>query len=276
MISFVGAGPGADDLLTLRAVDRLSSADVIVWASSLVSEAVLRHAPPAAKVYDSATMTLEDVLAVYASTPSSSRIIRLHSGDPSVYGAIHEQILWCIENERAFEIVPGVTSLSAAAAVLGCELTVPRISQSIVISRLPGRTAVSMPERETIASFASHGTTLAVFLSGARPKELQQALLAEGSGYDPSTPVAIVTRATWPDEVVTRTTLGEMASTMRSRHSKLTTLVLIGPALAAPGRAEGAEATRSHLYSPSFAHRFRRRSKPGTTAGVPSRHAATK
>ena len=150
MISFVGAGPGAADLITLRGRDRLAAADVVVWASSLVPEALLAHARPGVTVLDSKAMTLEDVLAVYAAHPASA-IVRLHSGDPAVYGAIQEQIDWCVANERDFEIVPGVSSLGAAAAALGRELTIPRLSQSVVLTRLGGRTAASMPPRESIA-----------------------------------------------------------------------------------------------------------------------------
>ena len=201
MISFVGAGPGAPDLITLRGRDRLATAHVVVWASSLVPGSLLDHAPPTAEVHDSAGMTLEDVLGVYATHPDA-RIVRLHSGDPAVYGAIQEQIDWCVAHERDFEIVPGVSSLSAAAAALGRELTIPTVAQSVVLTRLGGRTASSMPERESVAAFAAHGATMAVFLSAARPVELQRELLAAGSGYSADTPAAVVARASWPDEQV--------------------------------------------------------------------------
>ena len=276
MISFVGAGPGAPDLITLRGAARLANADVVVWASSLVPDSLLDHAPPGVELHDSAGMTLEDVLDVYAAHPSSA-IVRLHSGDPSIYGAIFEQIRWCIEARRDFEIVPGVSSLGAAAALLGVELTVPRIAQSVVMTRLPGRTAASMPERETVEAFAAHGTTMAIFLSGARPAQLQEALLAGGTGFDPATPAAVVVRASWPDEVVARTTVGSLAATMASMDSRLTALILVGPALGAlaganPGPDEpggSAGAGRSHLYSPEYPHRFRRRSANGSTSGRP-------
>lgn len=263
MISFVGAGPGAADLLTLRGRDRLAAADVVVWASSLVPEEVLTHCGPGVELHDSASMTLEDVLAVYERWGDDAAIVRLHSGDPSVYGAIQEQIDWCLAAGRAFEIVPGVSSVSAAAATLRRELTIPTVSQSVVLTRLAGRTRASMPEREGVAEFARHGATMAVFLSAARPRELQDELLADGSGYSPDTPAAIVVRATWPDEQVVLTTVGRLADALDATGARTTVLVVVGPALA------GA-APRSHLYSPAYAHSFRRRSLPGTTTGRPA------
>jgi len=265
VISFVGAGPGAADLITLRGRDRLAAADVVVWASSLVPEAILTHARPGAAVHDSAAMTLEDVLAVYAGA-SDAAIVRLHSGDPSVYGAIGEQIEWCVVNERDFEIVPGVSSLAAAAAAVGRELTQPGVAQSVVLTRLAGRTAASMPAGESVAAFAAHGATMAVFLSAARPLELGAELLAAGSAYTADTPAVIVARASWPDERVVVSTVGGLAEDLAALGTKTTVLVLVGPALAPPAQGTA----RSHLYSPGFAHMFRRRSVPGTTAGRPA------
>lgn len=266
LVSFVGAGPGAPDLLTLRGLDRLRRADVAIWASSLVSEDLLAHLPPGTPCYDSASMTLEDVLRVYAEHPDE-RVVRLHSGDPSLYGAIQEQIDWCETQRRPYEIVPGVSSLGAAAAALGHELTVPGVSQSVVCTRVPGRTAASMPAAESLAAFAATGCTLAAFLSGARPQELLRGLLAEGSAYDATTPAAVVVRASWPDEQVRRTTLGELGDTLAATGATRTLLVLVGEALAASSASGG---RRSNLYSPAFAHAFRRRSAPGTTAGRPA------
>ena len=261
MISFVGAGPGAPDLLTLRARDRLAAADAVVWASSLVPEAVLEHVRPGAAVHDSAAMTLEDVLSVYAAAGPGAAVVRLHSGDPSVYGAIQEQIDWCRANGRAFEIVPGVSSLGAAAAAVGRELTVPGVAQAVVMTRLGGRTSASMPEGQSVAGFASAGATMAVFLSAARPAELAAELLTPASAYTPRTPAAIVVRASQPEEQVVATTVGHLADDLAATGARTTALVLVGPALD-PGPA-----ARSHLYDPGFAHGFRRRSRPGTTAG---------
>lgn len=263
MISFVGAGPGAPDLLTLRGADRVRHAEIVVWASSLVPEAVLSHCGPDAVRHDSAVMTLEDVLAVYAAAGEDARIVRLHSGDPSVFGAIQEQLDWCLANERSVEIVPGVSSVSAAAAALGRELTVPSLSQSVVLTRLAGRTAASMRPGEGVAAFAPAGVTMAVFLSGARPDELQAELL---TGYDPATPAAVLSRVTWPDEQIVRTTVAELAEAIRTTGATRTVLVLVGDAL-----GTDPVPARSRLYAPEHSTVFRLRSRPGSTAGRPSR-----
>jgi precorrin-4/cobalt-precorrin-4 C11-methyltransferase len=265
MISFVGAGPGAADLITLRGAERLAHAEVVIWASSLVPEAVLQHCAADATVHDSATMTLEDVIAVYGAHPERTRIARLHSGDPSIYGAIFEQIDWCRSMGRAYEIVPGVSSLAGAAAALGQELTQPGVAQSVVLTRLGGRTQASMPPGESVAAFAAHRPTLAVFLSAARPEELADELLAPGSGYDPGTPAAIVVRATWPDERIIRTTVGDLAGDLRATGATMTVLVLVGDAL-----ADDPTGRRSHLYAPGYSTAYRLRSRPGSTAGRPS------
>ena len=265
MISFVGAGPGAPDLITVRGARRLADAAVVVWASSLVPEALLGHCRPGADVHDSATMTLEDVLAVYAAHADSTPIVRLHSGDPSVYGAIGEQIDWCLAHERSWEIVPGVSAMSAAAAAAGRELTVPGTSQSVVLTRLSGRTSASMPAREGVAAFAPYGATMAVFLSGARPDELQSELLSPASAYGPDTPAVIVVRATWPDEQVVRTTVGRLADDLRATGATMTLLVLVGEAL-----ADAPVPRRSHLYEPTYTTAYRLRSTDGTTTGRPS------
>ena len=265
MISFVGAGPGAPDLITLRGAARLAKADVVVWAGSLVPEAVLGHCRPGVEVHDSATMTLEDVLEVYAAHTDQTRIVRLHSGDPAVYGAIAEQMDWCLSEGRSFEIVPGVSSVGAAAAALARELTIPGISQSVVLTRLAGRTAASMPDGEGVAAFAPHGATMAVFLSAARPDELAAELLTPGSGYGADTPAAIVVRASWPDEVVVRTTVARLADDLRATGATMTALVLIGEAL-----ADRPVLQRSHLYEPSYTTAYRLRSATGSTEGRPS------
>jgi precorrin-4/cobalt-precorrin-4 C11-methyltransferase len=266
VISFVGAGPGAPDLITIRGADRLARADVVVWASSLVPEALLSHCAPSAVVHDSKTMTLEDVLAVYRDHPAA-RIVRLHSGDPTLYGAIQEQIDWCMREERAFEIVPGVSSLAAAAALAQRELTVPGLAQSVILTRVPGRTATSMPERESIGRFAAHGATMAVFLSAAHPGELAHELLAPGSAYTPDTPALIVIRASWPDERVVATTVGRLAGELDAAGATMTVLVLVGDTL----RAGGDATARSHLYDPAFTHSYRLRSASGSTVGRASR-----
>ena len=265
MISFVGAGPGAPDLITLRGADRLARADVVIWASSLVSAAMLEHCRPGTEIRDSATMTLEDVVGVYERHPDDTPIVRLHSGDPSIYGAIGEQIDWCLSNGRSWEIVPGVSSTAAAAAALGRELTQPGVAQSVVLTRLAGRTKASMPPNQSVRDYTPHAATMAVFLSAARPDELEAELRAPGSGYQDDTPAAIVIRATWPDERIIRTTVGRLAAELRAAGTTLTVLVLVGDAL-----ADGPVARRSHLYAPSHTTAYRLRSRRGSTAGRPS------
>lgn len=256
MISFIGAGPGAADLLTLRGAKLLAEADVVIWAASLVSKDVLDHCKPSAEIHDSKSMTLEEITAVFEAHPDAA-IARLHSGDPSVYGAISEQIGWCVDHDRCYEIVPGVSSLGAAAAAVGRELTVPGVSQSVVMTRLAHRTKASMPASEGVAQFARHGATMAVFLSAARPEELQEELLGIESRYSPDTPAVIAWKVSWPDERLVHTTVGGLAEEIRSLGARATVLVLIGQVLGDPdeGRPQGAR--HAHVYAAGYAHSFR-------------------
>jgi precorrin-4/cobalt-precorrin-4 C11-methyltransferase len=183
MISFVGAGPGAADLITLRGAQRLAGARVVIWASSLVPQAVLDHCDDGVEVHDSATMTLEDVLAVYERHDEDAPIVRLHSGDPSLYGAIGEQVAWCRTHDRPWEIVPGVTSVSAAAAVAGHELTLPGISQSVVVTRLPGRTAASMPAASDGDATPDGSVTATQEHSGGAAVAAQGGRVGSGGGW---------------------------------------------------------------------------------------------
>jgi precorrin-4/cobalt-precorrin-4 C11-methyltransferase len=253
-VAFVGAGPGAPDLLTLRAVRVLGEADVVIWARSLVDEAILEHAGADAEILPSDDRTLEDVVAIYARAARDGlRVARVHSGDPTLYGALHEQLAACRRLGLNVEIVPGVSSLAGAAAALGQEITVPDVSQTVILTRRATRT--SMPSNETIADLARHGTTMALFLSVRRPRELQAELL-EG-GYAPETPCAVVYRASWPDEVVVRCELRELGDAIRGAKITTQALVLIGPALDG-----AAEAGRSHVYDPGYGHRFRPLGRP--------------
>jgi precorrin-4/cobalt-precorrin-4 C11-methyltransferase len=244
---FVGAGPGAPDLVTLRAARVIAEADVVIWAASLVRPEVLAHARADADVYDSSAMTLEQVAAVYDRVAAEHlTVARVHSGDPSLWSAVGEQIALCDARDLDWEIVPGVSSLGAAAAALGRELTVPEVAQSVILTRMP--TATPMPAGEDIRAFAAHGTTMALFLSAKRGKRLQAELLA--GGYPPATPCAVVYRATWPDEAVWTCQLDQLAATLRTAGVVRHTLVLVGRALTAGG-------TRSHLYAPDFHHASR-------------------
>lgn len=250
MISFVGAGPGAPDLITLRGAQRLAAADIVIWAASLVPDVLLEHCRRDAILHDSKTMTLDDVCAVYAACPDAA-IVRLHSGDPTIYSAIGEQIAWCQQHDRRYEIVPGVSSMTATAALAGCELTIPGVAQSVVLTRLASGTRASMPDRETIEAYAATGATMAVFLSVTHVVGLAERLLGDGTAYTPDTPVVVGRRVSWPDEQLLRTTIGAMATDVRAAGFDATTLFLIGPALA------GATEQRSHVYAPSYATRFR-------------------
>ncbi len=246
---FIGAGPGAPDLLTIRGARLIGEADVVIWARSLVNEGVLEHASPCAEIIESTTIPLEGVRGIYERAAAEDlRVARIHSGDPSIYGAVLEQIELCEELGLQWEILPGVSSLGAAAAAIGRELTVPEISQSVILTRRASRTP--MPDGEDIRSFASHGTTMAIFLSAARPRALQRELL-EG-GYPPDTPCAVVYRASWPDERIIECKLEELGDRIREAGFTRQALILVGPGLAAGG-------TRSHLYSPHFSHMFRKK-----------------
>jgi precorrin-4/cobalt-precorrin-4 C11-methyltransferase len=248
-VTFVGAGPGAADLITVRGAEAIGHADVVVWAASLVHPDVLRYAGPGAEIVDSAELTLESTVDIYRRAAADGlHVVRLHSGDPSLWGALQEQLDACTALGLATEVVPGVSAFSAAAAAVQRELTVPEVAQSVVLTRLGGG-KTPMPERESVAEFARHGTTMAVFLSAARTRQLVEEL-SEG-GYPPQTPVVVAYRVSWPDELVLHATLETLAETVRAHKLWKHTLFLVGPALAAAG-------TRSHLYHPGHFHGFRR------------------
>jgi precorrin-4/cobalt-precorrin-4 C11-methyltransferase len=248
-VVFVGAGPGAADLLTLRAAAAIAAADVVIWASSLVSEDVLQHARPDARIVDSAAVPLETVVALYEEAAArGTTIARIHSGDPALWGAMQEQLDRAVSLGLDVEVIPGVSSFSAAAAAIGRELTIPEVAQSVVLTRLEGG-KTPMPPRESVREFAAHGTTMALFLSAARSGQLQEELLA--GGYGPETPCVVAYRVTWDDELIVRCRLAELTATVREHKLWKHTLVLVGPALEAGG-------TRSHLYHPGHFHGFRR------------------
>ncbi len=246
---FVGAGPGAADLLTLRAARVIGAADIVVWAASLVHEDVLQHARAGAEIVDSAKLPLEGVRPLYERALRDRLVVaRIHSGDPALWGAVQEQREICDELGLAHETVPGVSAFSAAAAVAHRELTVPEVAQSVVLTRLGGG-KTPMPPREEVREFARHGTTMALFLSAARSGQLQAELL-EG-GYDADTPCLVAYRVTWPDELVVRCRLADLESTVKEHKLWKHTLVLVGQSLEAGG-------TRSHLYHPGHFHGHRR------------------
>lgn len=247
MIHFVGAGSGAPDLITLRGKTYLEQADVIIYAGSLVNPALLAYAKPDCRIYNSAEMTLREVLAVMEQAEAAGQAtVRLHTGDPCLYGAIREQMDGLRERGIAFDVCPGVSSFCGAAAALRAEYTLPGVSQSVVITRMAGRTAV--PERESIRSFAAHGATMVIFLSTGLLRELSGEL--EAGGYSADTPAAIVYKATWPEEKVLRCTVGTLFETAEKNGVYKTALIVVGHCLAG-------EYELSCLYDESFSTEFR-------------------
>lgn len=249
MIYFIGAGPGAADLITVRGAELLKKADVIIYAGSLVNPALLDYAKESCKIYNSAKMTLEEVTSVMKEN-KEKEVVRLHTGDPCIYGAIREQMDILNREEMKYVSVPGVSSFIGAAAALNAEYTLPNVSQTVILTRMAGRTPV--PEKEEISKLASHGATMVVFLTSTMLAELSERLI-EG-GYAPDSPAAIVYKATWPDEKVVRTTVKEIAKAAEENGINKMALIMVGGFL-------GSEYERSKLYDPSFTHLFREASK---------------
>ena len=246
-VMIVGAGPGAPDLLTLRAASAIAAAEVLVWTDSLINPQIAALAPEGCERIRTSTLTLEEVLAVVVERARAGRrVVRLHDGDPCLYGALAEQICRLADAGIAVDVVPGLSAYQATAAALGQELTIPGLVQTIVLSRAGGRTGV--PERESLERLAALGASLCLYLSARHVEEVQQELLRH---YPPETPVAIGYRVSWPDQWLTVVPLEAMAATSRERELIRTTLYIVSPALAAAGE------TRSLLYSPSHNHLFR-------------------
>ena len=251
MVHFVGAGPGAPDLITLRGAELLKQADVIIYAGSLVNPALLELARADCEIHNSAKMTLEQVIAVMKQAEAAGRTtVRLHTGDPCVYGAIREQMDALDELGIAYDDVPGVSSFCGAAAALRAEYTRPGVSQSGIITRLAGRTPV--PEAESLASMASHGASMAVFLSSGMLGGVQEELLK--GAYTEDTPAALVYKATWPEEKTVRCTVGTLAQAGEAHGISKTALVLVGNFLDSPYE-------KSKLYDPTFTTEFREASR---------------
>ena len=249
MVHFVGAGSGAADLITLRGKRFLEEADVIIYAGSLVNPQLLEYAREDCKIFNSAKMTLEEVLEViFQAEEEGKTTVRLHTGDPCLYGAIREQMDVLDEKGIAYDYCPGVSSFSGAAAALNLEYTLPNVSQSVIITRMAGRTPV--PEKESIESFAAHQATMVVFLSTGMLEELSRRLI-EG-GYKPDTPAAIVYKATWEDEKKFVCTVGTLAQTAKENHITKTALMIIGDVVSHNSY------DRSLLYHPEFTTEFRK------------------
>ncbi len=248
MVHFVGAGPGAPDLITLRGAELLRRADVVIYAGSLVNPELLKLCRDDCLIFNSASMTLEEVLEVMRSAEAEGRTtVRLHTGDPSVYGAIREQMDALEQGRIPFTLTPGVSSFCGAAAAAKAEYTLPGISQTVILTRMAGRTPV--PEQESITSLAAHGSSMVVFLSAGMLTELQTELLK--GAYTEATPAALVYKASWPEEKVLHCTVGTLAETGRKNGIRKTALVLVGDFL-------GTEYERSRLYDPGFHTEYRR------------------
>ncbi len=251
MIRFVGAGPGAPDLLTLRGAELLARADCVIYAGSLVNPALLGLTKPGCALFNSAEMTLEQVIAqMEAQEALHHETVRLHTGDPSLYGAIREQMDALDARGIPYDVVPGVSSLSGAAAALQVEYTIPGVNQTVIVTRMAGRTPV--PAGQDIASLAAHGAAMVIFLSAGMLGALQAELLR--GAYAEETPAALVYKATWPEERLLRCRLGDLAAVGREAGVRRTALVLVGDFLRQAGE-------RSRLYDPTFSTGYREAEK---------------
>lgn len=245
MIYFIGAGPGAVDLITVRGQRLLQKADMVIYAGSLVNRELLNYCRKDCKILDSAKLTLDEVIDAFVSADGEDKIIvRLHTGDPSIYGAIREQMDMLDSRGLKYDVVPGVSSLNAAAAALKAEYTLPGVSQTVIVTRMAGRTAV--PAGESIRSLAAHQATMIMFLSAGMLARLCAELIA--GGYSPDTPAAMVYKASWPEQAVVRGTLATLPELGRAYNQ--TALVLVGDFL-------GDEYLKSRLYAPDFSHGYR-------------------
>ncbi|MCI8982831.1 MAG: precorrin-4 C(11)-methyltransferase [Hungatella sp.] len=248
MVYFVGAGPGAPDLITVRGQKWIRQADVVIYAGSLVNPELLRETKEGCQVYDSARMTLEQVAEVILEAEHKGKTtVRLHTGDPCLYGAIREQMDILDQENIAYEVCPGVSSFCAAAAALDMEYTLPGVSQSVVITRMAGRTPV--PDRESIAAFAAHKATMVIFLSAGMLHNLSRELIK--GGYEPDTPAAIVYKASWPEEKTVVCTVDTLAERARENGITKTALILVGQGVSQKSY------DRSRLYHPDFTTGYR-------------------
>lgn len=251
MVDFVGAGCGAADLITVRGKKLIENADVLIYAGSLVNPELTEYAKDSCKIYNSAYMTLDEVIDVMKKAEVEGKnTVRLHTGDPSLFGAIREQTDRLDELGIKYNVCPGVSSFCGAAAALKAEYTLPEVSQSVIITRMAGRTPV--PEKESLESLASHGTSMVIFLSAGMTAEVSERL--QMGGYAAETPAALVYKATWSDEKVCRCTVGTLAETAEKNGINKTALIVVGDFL-------GENRHLSKLYDPSFETGFRKAKK---------------
>lgn len=246
-VFIVGAGPGDPELITVKGQRLLKKADVIIYAGSLVNPAILNIVKAGAEIFNSASMTLPEVIEkIDESVKAGLLVVRLHTGDPAIYGAIQEQMDELKKRGIEFEVVPGVSSFLATAAALKQEYTLPDISQTVIITRNEGRTPV--PERESLSSLAAHQATMCIFLSVHMLSGVVKDLLA--GGYEPSTPIAIVHKASWPEQKIVRATLETVVEKVKAENIMRTAMIVVG-------RCLDADYSLSRLYAPEFGHMFR-------------------
>ena len=258
MVHFVGAGPGACDLITVRGMNRIKEADVIIYAGSLVNPALLSYAKADCEIYNSAHMTLDAVVDVMREAEAAGKgTVRLHTGDPSVYGAIREQMDLLDEYGIAYDVCPGVSAVFGAAASLACEYTLPDVTQTLILTRAEGKTPV--PEKENLRSLAAHRASLVLYLSSGLARKVRQELLI--GGYAEDTPVAVVYKATWPEEKIIRTTLAKLPEDMEAAGITKTALIIVSPAL-------GSIYEKSKLYDAAFATEYRGATEIALPAGI--------
>ena len=251
IVSFVGAGPGETDLITLKGYKLLSEADVVIYAGSLINTDLLNYCKDGAEKYDSAKMTLDDIVdRMEESVKNDKSVVRLQTGDFSIYGSIREQIEEMKKRGIKYQCVPGVSSFLGAASSMGVEYTVPEVAQSVIITRMAGRTPV--PEGESLKSLAQHQTSMVIFLSVQGIKKVVKQL--EEGGYPTDTPAAVIYKATWPDEKVVRGTLADIAEKVHDADIRRTALIMVGKFL-------GDEYNYSHLYDAGFSTMYRKKSK---------------
>lgn len=251
MVHFVGAGSGAVDLITVRGARLLGEADVVIYAGSLVNPDVLSYCRTDCEIFNSATMTLEEVIAVIERAERAHKTtVRLHTGDSSIYGAVREQFDELTARGIAYDVCPGVSAFCGAAASLKAEYTLPNVSQTVIITRTEGRTPV--PEGQSIRSLAAHQATMVLFLSTKLTEKLQAELLA--GGYRADTPVAVVYKATWPEEKIFRCTVGTLHKTVTENGLTKTSLIVVGDCM-------GDTYLRSMLYHPTFSTEYREASE---------------
>lgn len=251
MVHIVGAGPGDPELITVKGQRYLQEADVVIYAGSLVNPRLLDLCKPAAEIHNSAGMTLQEVIASIEQAEQQGKMtVRLHTGDPAIYGAIQEQMDALAKRGIAYDVVPGVSSFLASAAALKQEYTLPNVSQTVIITRQEGRTPV--PEREKLCSLARHRSTMCIFLSITMLSDVVRELLA--GGYEETTPIAIVQRASWPEQKIVRGTLATIVQDIEGENIDRTAMIVVSPCL-------DANYDLSRLYAPEFSHMFREASK---------------